>query len=122
MIFEWKCPRCATIWQNHSREEAPRCDCARVDGTLDIVCKRFYGSVQVGVSAFKPHFNHAVGEHVSSSRQFDEALRRAGDAAGSEYTRIDPGESPRPTEDDHIFDTQMKTITDRKIDPRSLVQ
>lgn len=113
-MYEWKCPECKTVYESNNREFGPDC--------CSVPTRRYYGSVQLGVSTFKPHFNHAVGEYVSSSRHFDDALKRAGEVAGSEYTRLDPGDQPRPTTDDHIFDTQAKTIRDRGIDPASLVR
>lgn len=61
----------------------------------------------------QPHFNQALGCVVKSDRDFDEKLKIAGEAAGSTFSRIDPGDSPRPSTDDEVFDTQMRTLTDK---------
>lgn len=104
---------CKTVYESNNREIGPDC--------CSLPTKRYYGSVQLGRSPFKPHFNHAVGAHVSSSREFDEVLKIRGEAAGSDYTRIDPGEAPTPSSDTEIIETQARTIRDRNIDPASLV-
>lgn len=62
---------------------------------------------------FTPHFNHSIGSYVTSSRDFDEKLKARGEESGTTFSRLDPGDMPRPTTDDGIFDTQMKTLTDR---------
>ena len=82
---------------------------------------RDYSSVQIGMGAFRPHYNHAVGRYVSSSHDFDEQLKIRAEQAQSTYTRIDPGEAPTPSSDTEILETQMKTITDKRINPDDLV-
>lgn len=84
--------------------------------------RRDYSSVQIGVRNFRPHFNHAVGSYVSSSREFDEQLKIAGEKVGTTYTRVDPGDVPQPNLDTDILETQAKTIRDRNIDPLSLTK
>jgi len=82
--------------------------------------RRDYSSVQIGRPAFQPHFNHAVGAYVRSDREFNDLLRSRGDEAQTVYTRVDPGDVPQPTVDDHILDEQAKIIHDKGIDPTCL--
>ena len=74
---------------------------------------RDYSSVHFGPGSFTPHFNHSVGAYVRNSRDFDEKLKIAGEKAGSTFTRLEPGEMPRPTKDDAIFETQAKLLHDK---------
>jgi hypothetical protein len=83
--------------------------------------KRDYSTVQIGQRTFRPHFNHAVGAYVSSDRQFNNLLSLRGEQAGTTFSRVDPGDIPRPTSDDYIFDDQQRTIMDRHINPADLV-
>lgn len=62
---------------------------------------------------FQAHFNHSIGQWVTSSRDFDEKLKIVGEQNGSQLTRIDPGDQPRPTTDDGIFDTQARTLREK---------
>lgn len=64
-------------------------------------------------SAGQEHFNFALGQYVKSDRDFDEKLKIAGEAAGTTFTRLDPGDQPRPTTDTEMFDTQMRTLTNK---------
>jgi hypothetical protein len=77
---------------------------------------RDYSSIQFSANPFQPHFNHAVGAYVHSNREFNDLLSVRAEEAGTTYARVDPGDVPRPTLDDHIFDTQAKTIHDKRID------
>jgi hypothetical protein len=115
MMYAYKCRICGARFDSTSRHltSCPEC--------LNRNIGRDYSSVQFGGGLFKPHFNHAVGSYVSSSRDFDEKLKIKGEEAGTTFGRLDPGDQPRPTVDDHIFDTQMKTIRDNNIDPGSLI-
>lgn len=116
LMYAYKCRICGARFDSTSRfiRQCPEC--------LNSNVGRDFTSVQIGQSGFRPHFNHAVGSYVTSSRHFDEQLKIKAEIAGSEFTRVDPGDQPRPTQDDHIFDTQMKTIRDKGIDPASLVE
>lgn len=115
MMFAYKCNVCGARFDSTSRfiNQCPEC--------LNTSVSRDYTSVQIGVRAFQPHFNHAVGEYVTSSRHFDDLLSAKAEEQQSYYTRIDPGDMQRPTKDDYIFDDQMRTITDKKINPEDLV-
>lgn len=115
-MYAFKCKGCGERFDRLTREVA--FDCPSCGG---VEVKRDYSTVQLAVSAFKPHFNHAVGAHVSSSRQFDDLLKVRGEEAGSTFSRIDPGEAPTPSSDTEILETQARTIRDRNIDPRTLV-
>lgn len=115
--YSFKCKACGWRGEAATREVAFDCPAC---GSVEV--KRDYSTVQIGVQAFKPHFNHAVGAYVSSSRHFDDVLKVRAEAAGSEFTRIDPGEAPTPTTHTEIFETQAKTIRDRGINPSTLVE
>ena len=116
MMYSYKCNVCGARFDGTSRflNQCPEC--------LNREVRRDYSTVQIGVRAFKPHFNHAVGSYVSTSKEFDQLLRLKAEQAQSTYTRLDPGDTPTPTVDTQIFDDQMKTITDRGINPSTLVE
>lgn len=115
MMYAYKCNVCGARVDSTSRylRNCPEC--------LSMALRRDYSSVQVGGRSFKPHFNHAVGAYVSTSREFDEHLKIRAEQAQSSYTRVDPGDVPTPSSDTEILDTQMKTITDKRINPTTLV-
>ncbi|HXA31504.1 MAG TPA: hypothetical protein VNV87_04535 [Acidimicrobiales bacterium] len=74
-------------------------------------------SVSLVIPAFRPHFNHSVGKYVSTSRDFDEALRRGAEEQNSSYSRIDPGDyaSLTPSTDTEIIETQARNLHDRRV-------
>jgi hypothetical protein len=49
-------------------------------------------------------------------------LRQRAEAGQSTYTRVDPGDVPAPSTDTEILETQMRTVTDRGINPSTLVE
>lgn len=108
IIYEYKCRSCLRFYESPINGECVECVCGEL-------ARRWFGSVQIGPrgdgNAFQPHFNHAVGKYVHTSAEFDTALKQAGESAGTEYTRVDPGDVPRPTKDDHIFETQLSTLS-----------
>ncbi len=73
-------------------------------------------------TAFQPHFNYAVGQHVNTEREFKSLLRRRADensiATGMDhnYEMRDPGEmresTPFPDHDD-IINAQGKGIAEK---------
>lgn len=82
---------------------------------------RDYSTVTLRPPVFQPHFNHAVGRHVETSRDFDEALKRGAEEQNTSYTRIDPCDyaSITPTKDTEIIETQARTRRDRGLTPPS---
>lgn len=110
MIYVYRCRECQTVIELPARADSttcPACGCR---------AGRDYSSVQFNQAAVKPHFNHAVGDWVTSSRDFDEKLKMAGERAGTTYTRIDPGDSPSPggtADEQAILETQAKTLRDK---------
>jgi len=114
-VYSYKCRDCGARFDYTSRfiNQCPEC--------LNRNVGRDYSTVQIGQSAFQPHFNHAVGSYVTSSRHFDDMLKIRGEQNGSELTRIDPGEVDAIRSHDDILDTQMRTIVDNKINPADLV-
>lgn len=114
--YAYRCRVCGERFDSTSRfiEQCPAC--------LNRSVGRDYSTVQIGVQAFQPHYNHAVGAYVTSSKHFDETLRIRGEQAGSHFTRIDPGEAPVPATDTEILETQARTIHDRNINPADLVR
>lgn len=115
MMFAYKCNVCGARIDSSSRNLTTCPEC------LSMALRRDYTTVQMGMGSFHPHFNHAVGSFVSSSREFDEKLKLAGETAGTTYTRVDPGDVPAPTRDAEILETQAKTIRDKQINPKDLV-
>lgn len=45
--------------------------------------------------SFQPHFNHAVGQFVSSKQEFKDALSRGGDSHNTTYSMVEAGDMPR---------------------------
>ena len=85
-----------------------------------VVMKKNWACVQLrGAPAFQPHFNHAVGRYVSSSRDFDEALRRGGEDQNTTLTRIDPGDyaSITPSTDTEAIETSARIRRDNGLTP-----
>lgn len=74
-----------------------------------------------GGATFKPHFNYAVGQYVHTDREFREALKRGGDAAGTTYTPHYPGDIPEPTKDTDILETQARTWHDKQAKGEAVV-
>jgi hypothetical protein len=111
-LYSWKCKSCGGSYDLPRRELVNDDVCGHCGGEL----RRDYSTVQMGgPSAFQPHFNTAVGQHVNNKLEFETALKRGAERAGSEYVPLYPGDSPRPTKDDHIFETQARTLRDRGI-------
>jgi hypothetical protein len=87
-----------------------------------VVMGKNWSSVQLrGAPAFQPHFNHSVGRYVSSSRDFDEALRRGGEDQNTTYQRIDPGDygSITPHTDTEAIEISARTRRDMGLTPPS---
>lgn len=104
-FYAYRCRHCGWTGDTQHRDDGVICP------NCDLVAKRDYSTVQIGTS-FKPHYNWATGQYVSTSREFDDALKRKGEEAGAEYTRIDPGDHPGPpTDSDEILDTQLRTMS-----------
>ncbi len=82
---------------------------------------RDYRTVNLHVPVFKEHFNHAVGRRVTSSADFDEALKRGAESQNTTYTRIDPGdfESITPASDTESIETQARARRDMGLTPPS---
>lgn len=114
MMYAYKCRVCGACVDSTSRNLTTCPEC------LSMALRRDYTSVQVGMGAFRPHFNHAVGAYVSSSRQFDDLLKAHSESNGSELTRVDPGDVPTPSHDTEILETQARTIRDKNINPAEL--
>lgn len=108
-LYSWKCKSCGRDYDLPRRElvDGDKCNCG---GEL----RRNYATVQLnGRPAFQPHFNHAVGQWVESKSQFESELKRGAEKAGSnEYVPIYPGDIPRPTKDDHVFDDTARKLHD----------
>jgi hypothetical protein len=77
--------------------------------------------VNLHVPAFRPHFNHAVGRYVSSSRDFDEALARGAEEQNTSYSRLDPGdyESITPDSDTEAIESSRRAYRDAGLTPGS---
>jgi hypothetical protein len=113
-VYAYKCRVCGEQFDSTSRSVTSCPNCLGRDVGRD------YSTVQIGAQVFKPHYNHAVGSYVSSSREFDNMLKIRGEEAGTTYARIDPGDMPRPKTDDYIFEDQARTIRDKNINVKDL--
>lgn len=67
--------------------------------------KRDYRSVQLGASAFTPHFNFATGRYVSTDREFTDALKRSAED-NSRLTGVDHSYTP-------IYPSEMAALAPR---------
>jgi hypothetical protein len=105
MMYSYECQRCGPF-TSQRRGDTHRCP------NCELPSQRRW-SFRTATKGFEPHFNHSVGAYVSSSRHFDEMLKIRGDEAGTQMARIDPGDMPRPTQDDGIFDTQARTLREK---------
>lgn len=103
-IFAYLCRECYTQFDSTERHERLPCpSCGTSSG-------RDFSSVSFS-RTFTPHYNYAVGKYVTSSRDFDEKLKIAGEEAGTSYSRVDPGEVQPIQEADDILNTQMSTMS-----------
>lgn len=114
MMYAYKCRVCGAVVDSTSRNLTTCPEC------LSMALRRDYTSVQMGMGAFRPHFNHAVGAYVETSKQFDDLLKYHSERNGSQLTRIDPGDAPTPHKDTEILETQARTIRDKNINPAEL--
>src|SRR4051812_21564319 len=111
-LFSYKCVDCGYLFDLTVND--PPVVCVRCDGWA----KRDYSTVQLSRPTFVPHFNHTVGEHVSSSRDFDNALKRKSEEQSERtgmdhsYARLDPGDMPQPTGESEIYETRGKFLRD----------
>lgn len=103
-MYEYECKSCGQVLDTNIRQDAIGCGCG---GRLQ---RRWSVNRSKGVPA---HYNFSLGQYVKSDRDFDEKLKIAGETAGTTFSRLDPGDAPRPSTDDGIFDTQMRTLTDK---------
>lgn len=120
MIYAYRCRSCGLAFDSNTRDDPYPC---HVCGGL---IKRDYSTVQLSTPTFKPHFNHAVGQYVSNTRQFSDALKVTSDmnseATGMDhhYVRVDPGDVPRPDTATEAFEVRSKFIRDNNINERTL--
>ena len=91
---------------------------ARIDTCCGTLMARDYSSVQLAHDAFTPHFNYATGQYVRTKRDFIDALKHGSDANSRatgidhNYTPVYPGDVPRPTVADDVFETREKALRD----------
>lgn len=102
--YEYECPN------GHLIEGPLRADNVTCPVHSETAQRRWFVNRSKG---FGEHFNFALGQYVKSDRDFDEKLKIAGEEHGAVYTRIDPGDAARPSDGDEIYDTQMRTLTEK---------
>lgn len=115
MIYGYRCRECGAARDSTGRDDVQRCSCGGLS-------KRDYRQVQIGSSPFTPHFNHAVGQHVTSKREFEDALKRGSDANSERvgmdhnYAPVYPGDmaSLEPKTDTQAIDDSRKGWQDKK--------
>jgi hypothetical protein len=107
IAYPYRCRSCGRTQDSSERTAAILCVCG--DAMI-----RDYRSVTLRPPVFRPHWNHAVGRYVETSRDFDEALRRGAEEQNTTYTRIDPGdyESITPSGDTQSIEDQAKAHRD----------
>lgn len=90
-LYGYRCRECGKERDSLARDDVQPCPCGGVS-------RRVF-HVNVSGQAFTPHFNHSVGQHVSTSRAFDDALKRRAEenslltGIDHHYTRVDPDEA-----------------------------
>lgn len=104
-LYSYRCDACG-FFDSTSRANAAPCPNCGLSGRRNWAFRR-------GNQAFKPHFNHAVGQFVESDQQFREALKRGGGEAESSYAPVYPGDIA-PRGDTDILETQARTWHDLK--------
>lgn len=110
-VYSFICKNCGVLIDAPGELPCPVCG---------LIMKKNWRAVQLrGAPAFQPHFNHAVGRYVSSSRDFDEALRRGAEEQNTTYNRIDPGDykSIEPTTHTEALEVSAKVKRDRGLTP-----
>lgn len=113
--YAYKCRECRYRLESpiHGLNHCPECGYATLG--------RDYSSVNLAPPAFRPHFNHAVGEYVHSSRDLDDAFKIKSEqqsirtGADHNYVRLDPGDVPTPTKDTDILETRNRNVRDKGI-------
>ena len=88
MIYEYLCRNCGRRKETQSR-------------VPDVcVCGNVYRRVYYcnPMAAFQPHFNHSVGEYVTSKQDFMDVLKRKSDEASTtgvehNYQYVDPADT-----------------------------
>lgn len=117
-IYEYRCRSCGNTRESTSRDAATQCTLCGGNSARD------YGSVLLG-SSFVPHFNHAVGAHVSNERDFKAKLNQRADENSArtgtdhKYEMIYPGDRP-PTAGTDILETRDRIVHDKQLTPRDL--
>lgn len=103
-LYEYACRRCG-----HSED--------RLQRDLTLTCPECNSPLyrQWGFNVkdgFQPHFNHSIGQYVTSKQQFLDGLKRGGDKAGSTYTMVEHGDLPRT---EHGMEETRKFNHDNKV-------
>lgn len=114
-VYAYKCRECDVRYESttYGLSVCPNCRSSSL--------RRDYSSVNLSPSAFQPHFNHAVGEYVSSSRDLDEQFKVKSEqqslrtGADHNFVRLDPGDVPTPTKDTDILETRNRNVRDKGI-------
>jgi putative FmdB family regulatory protein len=108
-VYEYRCRKCGQTRDSQLRDDVQVCACGGLSK------RQFHANIKAG---FIPHFNHAVGAHVTSDRHFSDLLKVRSEqntiATGTEhnYSRVDPGDMPEPSRDSSIFETRDKLLRD----------
>lgn len=103
-LYEYACRKCG-----HSEDRLQR-DLALSCPECDSLLHRQWGFAVK--EAWQPHFNHSVGKYVSNRGEFNDALKRGGDAAGSSFVSVEHGDLPRNEEG---METTRKLNHDMKV-------
>lgn len=92
-LYEYACRKCGYSEDRLQRDLLITCpDCQPEHNLL----KRQWGFAIK--ESWQPHFNHSVGQYVATRTDFNDALKRGGEKAGSTYTPIEHGDLPKSEE------------------------
>lgn len=116
-IYQHKCRVCNHITENQLREAGQSCS------SCGATTRRVF-SFQYGRAALNARqWNYAVGAHVSSDREFREALKRRAEensvktGMAHDYEPVYPGDMPNVPypEHDQVLDDRAKTLHDAAV-------
>lgn len=109
--YEFKCHSCLSTYDAFrtvlQRNDAPECP------TCGGPTQRIIGRVNFARSTVQsePHFNHVLGQVVSSTKDFEEKLHKMNEENGTHYVVADPNDPSVHATDDGMYETE-KAKTD----------
>jgi hypothetical protein len=111
-LYPFRCRSCSYTEDTLTNEPHP---CPHCSGLM----KRTWTTVQFSPSPFQPHYNYSVGAYVNSQQEFNDVLRRKGDAM-SERLGMDTSYAPLHPAD--FTETKTLGVTEEGLDSTRKLQ